>query len=529
MSSQITHLIITSPFEEPSKYWSQDEGGNFVLMDGRRKAGYTLQDPTARGGGEFVELKTVNEIRKRVEEWRADNYAGVTVVTKKLLEHWRDKEQRDLPFYFAQLEAIETLIWWVEAHTSYKQGIILEDDGGAWERVCSKMATGTGKTTVMAMVIAWQTLNAVSYPKDKRFSNAIFIVTPGLTVKERLSVLYPSHPQNYYDTFNILPDGLREKIRSVKIKIENWHCLMPLKESQNSVVKKGKESDEAFCRRVLGELANEKNIAIMNDEAHHAYRIPAELKNKKVEGLSKEEQEEATRWIEGLDRIHKKRGIVRCFDLSATPFAPTGKKTKGEALFGWIVSDFGLNDAIEAGLVKTPRVVVRDDALPDGKTYKSKLYHLFTDESVRDDLNRKAEPHEQLPHLVQAAYNLLAADWQATSEAWHKAGHSAPPVMLTVCNRTETAARIENFFVKGDILFAELADKTRVLRVDSKVLEAGEKGENKSGDKEYEERLKEIIAQAKLDKKELERLDGFKKEELLREIVDTVGKAGKAG
>lgn len=238
------------------------------------------------------------DIRSKTRQQKA-------VVTKKLLEHWRDKEQRDLPFYFAQLEAIETLIWWVEAHTSYKQGIILEDDGGVWERVCSKMATGTGKTTVMAMIIAWQTLNAASYPKDKRFSNAIFIVTSGLTVKERLNVLYPSHSQNYYDTFDILPESLREKIRSVKIKIENWHSLMPLKESQNGVVKKGKESDEAFCRRVLGELANEKNIIIINDEAHHAYRIPAELKNKKVEGLSKEEQEEAMRWIEGLIGLKK--------------------------------------------------------------------------------------------------------------------------------------------------------------------------------------------------------------------------------
>ena len=529
MSRHIKHLIINSPFEEPSTHWMQDGGGNFVQADGRRNAGYMLLDPTAKSGGEFVELKTVNEIRKRVAQWRDDGYSGATIVSKKLLEHWRDSEQRDLQFYFAQIEAIETLIWWIEANESYKQGIKLEGDGGAWERVCSKMATGTGKTTVMAMIIAWQALNAASYPKDSRFSSTIFIVTPGLTVKERLSVLYPSHPQNYYDSFNMLPESLREKLRVVKLKIENWHCLMPLKESQSSVVKKGKESDEAFCRRVLGEMANEKNIVIINDEAHHAYRIPAELKNKKIEGLSKEDQEEATRWIEGLDRIHKKRNITRCFDLSATPFAPTGKKTKGEALFGWIVSDFGLNDAIESGLVKTPRVVVRDDALPDTKTYKSKLYHIFNDDSVKDDLNRKAEPHEALPQLVQAAYNILAADWQATFDAWKDAGHKAPPVMLTVCNRTETAARVEEFFIKGDILFQALADKSKTLRVDSKVLEAGEKGDTKSGDKEYELRLKEIIAGARLDKKEKERLGAFKKEELLREIVDTVGKSGKAG
>ncbi len=109
--------------------------------------------------------------------------------------------KRDNPFYFCQLEAIETLIWWVEAPTSFKQGVTIPGDGGPWERVCNKMATGTGKTTVMAMLIAWQVLNALTYPDKKEFSHAVFIVTPGLTVKERLQVLLPSHPQNYYDIF----------------------------------------------------------------------------------------------------------------------------------------------------------------------------------------------------------------------------------------------------------------------------------------------------------------------------------------
>ena len=114
-------------------------------------------------------------------------------------------------------------------------------------------------------------------------------------------------------------------------------------------------------RDVLGEMASAQNILVINDEAHHAWRVPAESK---VKGVAKDEIEEATKWVGGLDRINQARGVLTAYDFSATPFAPSGKKSSEEALFGWIVSDFGLNDAIESGLVKTPRVVVRDDAVP---------------------------------------------------------------------------------------------------------------------------------------------------------------------
>lgn len=378
---------------------------------------------------------------------RERGYPGITAVTRRLLEHWHDPTARQHPFYFCQLEAIETLIWWVEAAEEYRQGIFLPGDGGPWERICNKMATGSGKTTVMAMIITWQALNALTYPKrNKDFSKAVFIVAPGLTVKDRLRVLQTGEPANYYDEFSLCPsEALRQKLNLADILIENWHTLMPLKDAKRSVVKKGAESDEAFTRRVSGKLASSKDIVVINDEAHHAYRKPAEVKISKKEA---EEQgldlEEATRWIEGLDRIHNTRRIMRCFDLSATPFAPTGKNTTENALFEWIVSDFGLNDAIEAGLVKTPRVVVRDDALPDARTLRSKLYHIYRDPSVSEDLNRKAAPEEPLPKLVQDAYTLLAADWRDIRQEWTASGFT-PPVMLTVCNRTETAARIENY------------------------------------------------------------------------------------
>ena len=474
----------------------------------------------------------VNTIRVRVDKWREDGWPGVTIVTRKLLEHWHDDTARQHPFYFCQLEAIETLIWWVEGIDGYKQGIHVQGDGGAWERLCNKMATGAGKTTVMAMIITWQVLNALTYPKrNKDFSRAVFIVAPGLTVKGRLQVLMPSDG-SYYDEFNLCPsESMRQKLNQAEVVIENWHTLMPLKVQDRSVVKKGRESDEAFTRRVLGKLASHKDIIVINDEAHHAYRKPPEVKISKKQAAEQGiDLDEATRWIEGLDRVHKTRRIQRCFDLSATPFAPTGKKSTDTALFDWIISDFGLNDAIEAGLVKTPRVVVRDDAIPDAKTLKPKLYHLYRDPSVSEDLNRsKAEPHEALPKLVQDAYTLLGADWRAYRDDWERVGHYSPPVMLTVCNRTETAARIEHYFNQGDAHWQELKAQTRTLRVDSKVLDKAEIGEAATSDKEYGTRLKNIVEAANISVTRKDDLTALKKEELLREIVDNVGKRGEAG
>jgi len=398
------------------------------------------------------------------------------------------------------------------------------------------MATGSGKTTVMAMLITWQVLNALAYPKrNKDFSRAIFIVAPGLTVRERLQVLYPGHPDNYYDLFGLCPnEAMRSKLNQAEVLVENWHTLMPLKESERSVVRKGAESDKAFVRRVLGRLAQHKDIVVINDEAHHAYRqSPDDKRSRDVKRRAEEmglDQEEATRWIEGLDRIHKELRIQRCFDLSATPFAPTGRSNTEGGLFDWIVSDFGLNDAIEAGLVKTPRVVVRDGIVPDTQTLKPKLYHLYRDHEVRDDLSRRnAQVHEPLPLLVQQAYTLLGADWLRAAEDWAQAGHSSPPVMLTVCNLTSTAARVERFFTSGDVHWPELRDANRTLRVDSRVLEKAEVGEKAATDKDYEARLQSIVHATNIPSDRKDRLLAFKKEDLLREIVDNVGKRGTAG
>jgi type III restriction enzyme len=526
-------LILNRATECPSRHWLDDDG-RLVERPGRRPAGYEIFD--VRNNTRRTEpLDLVNRIRERVDAWRAADYPGVTTVTRRLLAHWHDASAREYAFYFCQLEAVETLIWHVEALPEYRQGIHVPGDGGPFERLCSKMATGTGKTLVMAMIITWQVLNALTYPRRNRdFSRAAFVVAPGLTVKERLQVLLPGHPANAYDEFALCPnEALRQRLNRARVKIENWHTLMPAKEPDRSVVRKGPETDEAFTRRVLGELAEERDLIVLNDEAHHAYRRTAHEKNTKRQAKEARElgldPEQATRWIEGLDRIHATRRIRRCFDLTATPFAPTGMASTEKGLFEWIVSDFGLNDAIEAGLVKTPRVVVRDGVVPDTRTLRPKLYHLYRDPSVQEDLNRRAEPHEALPELVQHAYTLLGADWRAALRDWQEAGHESPPVMLTVCNRIETARRVEHYFTAGDAHWSELHDPTRLLRVDSKVLEKAEVGDRSTADKDYEAHLHAIVEALDLPPDRREQLLGRTKEELLRAIVDNVGKRGTAG
>lgn len=528
MPAAIDQLIINSPYEEPTSHWSYHrETRTFTRVWTRRAAGYVRASEHSKAfddPGVFVPLPLVNQIRERISPWRVVGYPGVTGITKRLLEHWHDPDQRDTAhrLFFCSLEAIETLVWLTEASPADRLGIEIPGDGGAFTRLCCKMATGSGKTILMGMIIAWQVLNKVTYPQDKRFSKSVFVVAPGLTVKSRLQVLLPAGSGNYYDEFNLVPAGLHDKLRQGKVLIRNWHGLMPLDpDAGPKVMKKGAESDEAFTRRVLGELAEARNLLVINDEAHHAWRVPPKST---IKGVAKEDIEEATQWIGGLDRIHKTRGVLACFDLSATPFAPTGKLSGDETLFGWIISDFGLNDAIESGLVKTPRVVIRDDGKLT-KAYKSRLYHIYMDEEVREDLNRKAESHEPLPDLVLNGYYLLGKDWLETAKRWQAAGCRTPPVMITVANRTETAARVQYALTHGKIHIEELNAAEKTLHIDSKVLEKAEAreeaGEFDGSPSNGNEDAAEELPSKKLSKKD--------QAELLRQQVDTVGRIGKPG
>jgi len=530
----INKLIINSPYVEPQQYWEYiRDTREFVLQTGRRPAGYVVASESSKSfddPGTFIEIDLVNSIRPRINKWREAGYPGVTGITKRLLQHWQDPEERkDRRFFFCQLEAIETLIWLTEAPEADKTGIDIPSDGGEFSRWCNKMATGSGKTIVMAQLIAWNVLNKIANGKDTRFSKNVLIVAPGLTVRNRLSVLNPTDPENYYEEFNIVPSGLMDSLRQGKIIIKNWHGLAWQTEEKiakkKSVDKRGAKSDEAYVKEVLGDMANATNIIVINDEAHHAWRVPAESK---IKGVKKEDIEESTVWVGGLDRINRARGILRCFDLSATPFAPSGKKASEEALFPWIVSDFGLNDAIEAGLVKTPRVVVRDDGNVD-KDLRSRLYHIYMDETVKDDINQKVDESTPLPDLIRNAYLLLGKDWQATKDDWEKAGYKIPPVMITVANTTFTSGRIKYSFDKDAFNLAvaglgDLCNPEKTLQIDSSILQKAEaeiEVVEIAEIEETEDDSEDAPKEKKLTKKQ--------QAELLRRTVDTVGKIGEPG
>ena len=523
----IDQLIINSAYREPTHYWKNDfNSQSFIREEGRRPAGYFIAGQGSNQFndiGQFIELPLVNMIRPRVKAWRAAGYPGVTGVTKKLLEHWNDKEARQYQFFFCQLDAIETLIWLTEAPAAERVGVDIAGDGGAFVRICTKLCTGGGKTIVMAMLIAWMVCNKATYPQDKRFSKNIFIVAPGLTVKSRLQVLQTGGDDNYYQQFNVVPVGLMDKLHQGKVMIVNWQALAWDSEDaiamRRSVDKRGAKSDEAYTREVLGEMASAQNILVINDEAHHAWRRNPENKVKLTKD-QKEAEQQATIWISGLDRINKTRRIMSCYDFSATPFAPSGKKNDEEALFGWIVSDFGLNDGIESGLIKTPRVVVRDDGVADAETFRSKLYHIYIDPSVRDDICRAAAPEEPLPDLIMQAYYLLGKDWSELYKAWKEAGSVVPPVMITVANRTETAARIKYAFDHKRIPVDELCVPEYTIHIDSKTMDAAEGvdvSENDSDDTDDED----DGATRKVNKKDAAAI--------LRNTVDTVGLRGKRG
>jgi len=278
----IDRLIINTPYAEPERHWRYErETRSFDLLEGRRPAGYVVASGESKAfddPGIFVEIPLVNQIRPRVAAWREAGYPGVTSITKRLLEHWQDPEEFEARrFFFCQLEAMETIIWLIEAPAAERVGLDIPGDGGAFMRQCCKMATGSGKTIVMAMAIAWHILNKVAYPQDARFAKNVLVMPPGLTVKNQLAVLEPAAAGNYYEEFNIVPSALLDKLRHGKVLVRNWHVLAWDSEEQvekrRSVDKRGVKSDEAYTREVLGAMANARNLLVINDEAHRAWRV----------------------------------------------------------------------------------------------------------------------------------------------------------------------------------------------------------------------------------------------------------------
>jgi len=553
MSLTVDQPILNSPFREPDRYWlyEQDTGMPRVAP-GRRPAGYYYRDPArARQASaqmslladeHFVELTVVTSIREQVRSWRERGYPGVTHVTRRLLEHWtRDGRERQL--FYCQHEAVETIIWLVETEPGRRMArnvpadLPLDPESvergyGALARLCCKMATGSGKTVVMAMTIAWSVLNKVHAPQSKRYSDAVLILCPNLTIKEHLGgaprdtelegpepqrPLVPGARGNYYELFDIVPSGLLPDLGQARIHITNWHALALADDSgRRGVVQRGRESDAAFCARVLRDLGSRNNLLVINDEAHHAYRPkPLDEESEKLAGLSAEEKralrsekEEATIWVSGLDRINKVRGINLCLDLSATPFFIQGSGYEESTPFPWVVSDFGLVDAIESGIVKIPRVPVADDTgAPEPRYFR--LWKWIVDHlpaAERGGARRKPKP-EAVLREAEGALQQLAGLWVANDDAWGQGSYPTPPCMIVVCDNTDIAKVVYDYIAeRGAGALERLRNhpgEENTLRIDSKLLADADFAEGSSS--------REVAA------------------ETLRRKVSTVGKQGEPG
>ena len=583
----IENPIINSPFGEPTRHFRfTDEGITNEVIEGRRTSSYfvPIAKPKKKGSKQQVfetewtqdrieENKLVNDIRRRVAIWREGGYAGVTPTTARLLAYWTDR-QREKKLFFCQIEALETAIYITEAAKKYGDAWIENELRAANDtsnpglpRMAFKMATGSGKTVVMAMLIAWHTLNKQANPQDARFSDTFLIVTPGITIRDRLRVLLPNDPENYYRQRDIVSAQLLEQLGQAKIVITNFHAFQ-LREKvaagklTKSILADGQpspftETPDQMVRRVCRELSTKKNIIVLNDEAHHCYRRKPDGEEEPLKGdertEAKKRDEEARVWISGIEAIKNKIGVKAVYDLSATPFFLRGSGWGEGHLFPWVASDFSLIDAIEAGIVKVPRVPVADDSMiGEQPTYRDLWLR------IRDDLPKKGRKTDavggepKLPVELQGALHSLYSNYEKYYRLWEnnadaRARGQTPPVFIVVCNNTNVSKLVFDFIAGWEKQIGENTvvqvgqlgifrnddgdggwlHRPNTILVDSQQLESGESMSDdfkKIAAREIDEFKHEY--RARFPGRDAEDLTD---EDLLREVMNTVGKAGKLG
>ncbi len=582
----IENPILNSPFEEPTRHFRfSDDGITDEIVDARRVSSYFMPIPAAKKKGTQLafdtewtrdrveENKFINRVRARVAQWRIGRYVGVTKTTARLLEYW-GRPDRERKLFFCQIEALETAIYLSEVAGKYGDAWIdnelrrfNEDANPLLFRVALKMATGSGKTVVMAMLIAWQALNKLANPQDARFSDAFLIVTPGITIRDRLRVLLPNDPQNYYRQRDVLPAEQMDELGKAKILITNFHAfkLRELGEGAKltkSILNRGgpspfTETPDQMVRRVCRELGNKKNIIVINDEAHHCYRRRAGGEEPTLKGderkAAEKRDEEARIWISGLEAVKAKIGIKIVYDLSATPFFLRGSGYSEGTLFPWVVSDFSLIDAIESGIVKVPRVPVADDTMiGDQPTYRDLWLR------IRDGLPKKGRGTEavsgepKLPAELQGALHSLYGNYEKYYRQWERSTEAhanglTPPVFIVVCNNTNVSKLVFDYVagwqkplpdgstvvIPGQLpifsneLNGSWSPRPNTILVDSEQLESGEAMSadfKKIAAVEIDEFKAEY--RTRFPGRDAEQLTD---EDLLREVMNTVGKPSKLG
>jgi type III restriction enzyme len=592
----IDNPILNAPFDEPSRHWKFERDGiTNEIVEGRRVSSYFMPIPRNKRGGDQLQFETewtsdrieenqtINRIRERVGLWRRGGWPGVTPTTRRLLDYWTDAA-RDRKLFFGQIEAVETAIYIGEvinkaAHqdawiTNFLRDAAEDANPGLF-RVAVKMATGTGKTVVMAMLIAWQTLNKAANKQDARFSDAFLIVSPGITIRDRLRVLLPESPDNYYRERDLIPPGEYDRLSQARIIVTNFHAFLQRERSgtpkltkQVLVGRDGRENPlqetpDHMARRVCRALGSKRGIIVINDEAHHCYRHRVggeaedffpDARTAESKQEVKEREEQARVWISGLDAINAKLGIKTVYDLSATPFFLAGSGYPEGRLFPWVVSDFALIDAIEAGLVKVPRVPVSDNAGADTPIFRNLWVHIRKDLPKRGVRQQNLTDQRLLPAALEAALHSLYSNYEQSFEQWqameaeHRAG-TTPPVFIVVCNNTSVSKLVfdwiagwerpvgdagETRLVMGALhLFSNVDEdgnwrrRPNSIVVDSVQLESGEamSADFKQAAALEIERFKDEFRQRFPGRDADELTD----EDLMREVMNTVGKPGRLG
>ena len=600
--------ILNSPYEYPSRHWELDETGQPTsrILDRRRRVSFITPIPKPKKRGQralvfdeaaqaleaeeqqYELMEVINELRRRVDAWRSISDPGrwrVTPETARLLQHWRShrassRSERhrfgDIRPFFCQVEAAETAIWLTEVAPALGNegrrfldhlAAANEQANPGLSRLALKLATGAGKTTVMAMLIAWQTVNAVRRPGSRRFTRGFLMVTPGLTIRDRLRVLQPNDPDSYYQSRELVPADMLGDLDRAKIVITNYHAFM---QRETLAISKGgrsllqgrgpdiatRETAGQMLQRVMPDLMGMKNILVLNDEAHHCYREkPSEEDEegplKGDDRTEAQKNKEAARvWISGLETVRRKLGIGRVIDLSATPFFLRGSGYAEGTLFPWTVSDFSLMDAIESGIVKLPRVPVADN-IPNSEmpTFRNLWQHIGSKMPKKGRGKAASLDPLSIPVELQTALQALYGHYARTFELWQDAGIEVPPCFIVVCNNTSTSKLVHDFvsgfqrenedgsttLEQGRLaLFRNFDEhgnplaRPRTLLIDSEQLESGQaldKNFRAAASDEIERFRSEIIKRTG-DRRQAENLSD---QDLLREVMNTVGKAGRLG
>ncbi|MEH2510153.1 type III restriction enzyme [Nitrobacteraceae bacterium AZCC 1564] len=593
--------ILNSPYNYPTRHWELDESGQPTqrIVESRRSAKFVTPIPkpkkrraASQEGFIFNEGKglstaeqqyditsIINEVRSHVDSWRAlpnPNQWQVTPETARLLQHWRHHDSGGVRPFFCQIEAVETAIWLTEVAPHTRQGKRLLDHLAAANkdanpelmRLALKLATGAGKTTVMSMLIAWQAINACRHEGSKNFTRGFLLCAPGLTIKDRLRVLQPNDPENYYSNREIVPNDMLDDLNRAKIVITNYHAFklrerVELSKGGRQLLK-GRTGDELntletegqMIQRVMGELMGLKNIMVINDEAHHCYREkPKEPDDEDLKGEEKKEAEknnEAARlWISGIEAVNRKLGVARVIDLSATPFFLRGSGYAEGTLFPWTMSDFSLMDAIECGIVKLPRVPVAENIPGNEMPVYRDLW-----ENIRKDMPKKGRGQGEeldplrLPTRLQTAIEALYGHYEKTFKLWEENGIKVPPCFIIVCQNTAISKLVYDFvsgfhrknsdgsttlqnsrfalFRNFDEVTGNPLPRPNTLLIDSEQLEAGDAlDENfRAMAADEIERFKRDIVERTRDARAA---DNVSEQDLLREVMNTVGKHGQLG